>query len=146
MKKSGLAPPISHRKSKSLLSGQDYSSPHFEQLSLLRSSKSSDGFLFSCPGLGNSHIEFVGTIGELRSRAGSGCKACSIIYDGVVALEAACFKSTNCEVSWKPRGKGTLTVLVRHKCEAKYLPEKLSWVEFFHDLGPFGMPVCFYDK
>jgi hypothetical protein len=91
-----------------------------------------------CPGFENSHGEFAGTMSDLRSRAESGCTACSIVFDGLVSINPQCKNSkTEYSLSWKAQGKGTLTVLM-HRGGSALKDGDPRVFEYLHDLGPFG--------
>jgi hypothetical protein len=86
----------------------------------------------------HSHDKFSGTISDLKSRASFGCRGCSIVYDGLTTLNGPCSDFSNCTVDWESRGKATLAVLVRHRCNLKYNSGTPRVIEFIHNIGPFG--------
>jgi hypothetical protein len=87
------------------------------------------------------HDKFSGTISDLKSKASFGCRGCSIVYEGLTALDGPCSDFSNCTIDWKSQGKATLAVLVRHQCNPKnnlVNSKTPRAIEFIHDIGPFG--------
>jgi hypothetical protein len=121
-----------------LFSGREQDSLAAAQVPFIRDEKVQEAFLSSCPGLVNGHDEFAGMVLDLKSRAGSGCLACSIVCNGLAAIDGRCTDSSNCTVSWKPRGKATLAVLVHHRYNSTHNSNSTRVIEFSHNLGPFG--------